>query len=150
METEEYRHGQGFKPELKRYQQYEDCDWLFMVVVRDGGAAIGYAAIYVTPSMHTQKMIATEDTFFLLPDYRGKGLAVQFVDFVEAEAVRRGAVEIMFTAKAINHVGKILEHLDYRPVAVQYSKQLSRADSAHPLNAVTESSVGPAIHSEGP
>jgi hypothetical protein len=33
-----------------------------------------------------------------------------------------------------------LEHLDYLPVAVQYAKQLSRADSAYPSVAVTEKS----------
>lgn len=150
METEAYRHGQGFKPLYSRYAEFAACDWMFVVMVRDGGAAVGYAIIYVTPSMHTQVLVATEDTFFLLPAYRGKGLASDFVRFVEAECIRRGAREIMFTAKAVNHVGKILEHLDYRPVAVQYSKPLSRADSAYPSIAVTEKSVGPDIHSEGP
>jgi GNAT superfamily N-acetyltransferase len=138
-ETEEYRHGQGFKPVYSRYAEYAACDWLFVVIVRDEGRAIGYAAMYVTPSMHTQKLVATEDTFFLLPEYRGKGLASDFVTFVEGECIRRGAVEVLFTAKAVNHVGAILEHLDYLPVAVQYAKQLSRADSALPPDAVTES-----------
>ena len=138
METEEYRHGQGFNPMFKRYKEFEDCGWLFVVMVRDEGVAVGYAVLYVTPSMHTQKLIATEDTFFLIPNYRGRGIANQFVEFVESQCRIRGAVEIMFTAKAINHVGKILERLDYRPVAVQYSKQLSRADSASPPLAVTE------------
>ena len=139
-ETEEYRHGQGFSPSYQRYCEYADCGWLFLVVVRDEGRAIGYSAMYVTPSMHTQKLVATEDTFFLEPAYRGKGLASEFVSFVENECVQRGAAEIMFTAKAVNHVGAILEHLDYRPVAVQYAKQLSRADSAFPSDAVTEKS----------
>jgi GNAT superfamily N-acetyltransferase len=139
-ETEEYRHGQGFKPVFSRYAEYDACGWMFVVMVRDEGKAIGYSAMYVTPSMHTQKLIATEDTFFLEPAYRGKGLATDFVNFVENECVKRGAVEVVFTAKAINHVGAILEHLDYRPVAVQYAKQLSRADSAYPSDAVTEQS----------
>ena len=137
-ETEEYRHGQGFKPVYSRYAEYAACDWMFVVMVRDEGRAIGYAAMYVTPSMHTQKLVATEDTFFLLPEYRGKGLASDFVTFVEGECIRRGAVEVLFTAKAVNHVGAILEHLDYLPVAVQYAKQLSRADSAYPIDAVME------------
>jgi GNAT superfamily N-acetyltransferase len=148
METEEYRHGQGFKPVFARYDEYAKCGWMFVVMVRDEGRAIGYSAMYVTPSMHTQKLIATEDTFFLEPAYRGKGLASDFVSFVENECVKRGAVEVVFTAKAVNHVGAILEHLDYVPVAVQYSKQLRCADSAFPSTAVTEKSIDPALNSK--
>ena len=129
METEMYRHGQEFAPSFERYRQYEDAGWLLQFTAREDGRLVGYATMYLVPSMHTQRLIATEDTWFLLPSHRKGRNAVRFYRHVEAECFRRGAVEVTMTAKMTNHAGRILEYLDFEKVAVQYSKQLARADS---------------------
>lgn len=131
METEEYRHGQPFNPIFERYNQYDTAGWLFQFTARDEGKLVGYATMYLVPSMHTQMQIATEDTWFLLPEYRKGRNAIRFYNFVQDEMFKRGAKEVIMTAKMTNHAGKILEYLDFKPVAVQYSKQLGRADSAN-------------------
>jgi len=123
-ETEGYRHGQVFAPDAYRYFQYNDIGFYLMFTARDEGRMVGYAGMYVTPSMHTQQIIATEDTWFLLPDYRKGRNALAFHRFVEDEMQRRGVVEIGMTAKLTNHAGKILEYLGYKPVSLQYSKHL--------------------------
>lgn len=130
-ETEMYRHGQEFKPIFERYNQYAKLGWLFHFVARDEGKMVGYSLIYLTPSMHTQKSIATEDTFFLSPSHRKGRNGIRFYRYIEQEMFKKGAFEVVFTAKMTNSVGKILEYLDFQRVAVQYSKQLVRADSTH-------------------
>jgi hypothetical protein len=96
--------------------------------------------MYLCPSMHTQQLIATEDTFFLLPESRKGRNAIRLLDFVEAECKRRGAVEICMTAKLGNHAGRILELRGYSVVSRQYSKSfLSRADSPRPQPKEVES-----------
>lgn len=127
-ETEMYRHGQKFAPSYDRYIQYENAGWLMQCIARDKGQMVGYATMYIVPSMHTQMVIATEDTFFLLPEYRKGRNGVRLVKFVEDECRKRGAVEIMMTAKLTNQAGRFMECLGYEQVAKQYSKQFN-ADS---------------------
>jgi hypothetical protein len=123
-ETEGYRHGQKFAPDAARYFHYDEIGFYVMFTARDEGRMVGYAGMYFTPSMHTQQMIATEDTWFLLPEYRKGRNALSFYKFVEAEAVKRGVVELGMTAKLTNGAGKIMEYLGYKPVSLQYSKHL--------------------------
>ncbi len=123
-ETEGYRHDQPFSPDFERYKQYADCGYFLIFTARDEGRCVGYAGMYLTPSMHTQQIIATEDTWFLLEDYRKGRNAIRFYNFVEDEVRRCGAVEIGMTAKMTNGAGKILQYLGYDIVSVQYSKNL--------------------------
>jgi GNAT superfamily N-acetyltransferase len=140
QETEGYRHGQGFQPIFERYHQYDIAGWFFMATARDGTALVGYAGMYVTPSMHTQLLIATEDTFFLLPAYRKGRNGIRFVQFVEAECWKRGAVEIGMTAKMSNPAaGRILEYLKYQPTSMQYTKQIVMKE--HDADVRTESAA---------
>ena len=131
-ETEGYRHNQPFCPLFDRYNQYNQLGWLIVATARDGAELVGYAVMYLTPSMHTQQLIAVEDTYFLLPAYRKGRNAIELYKFVERECVTRGAVEITMTVKVTNHAGRILEYLDFALTGMQYTKQLSptRADSA--------------------
>ena len=138
-ETEAYRHNQPFAPLLARYMEYECVNSFVMYTIRDGDKLVGNLGMYFTPSMHTQLLLASEDTLFILPEYRRGRLAIDFIKYVEADCVRRGVSDIEVTAKN-DKVGRLMMHLDYQPTAVQYSKQLSRADSASPPLAVTETS----------
>lgn len=123
FETEEYRHGQPFNPLFERYDAYDRAGWLFQFTARDEGKLVGYATMYLVPSMHSQVQLATEDTWFLIPEYRKGRNAIRFYKYVEQEMVARGAKEVVMTAKMTNKAGKILEYLDFKPVAMQYSKQ---------------------------
>ena len=141
QETEGYRHGQPFCPSFERYNQYDQAGWFIMFIARDGAKMAGYAGMYLTPSMHTQQLIATEDTWFLLPQYRKGRNAIQFYQFVEDECRRRGVVEIGMTAKLTNSAGRILEYLGYEVVSKQYSKHLSYNPKASPQPETASSEV---------
>lgn len=138
-ETEGYRHGQKFEPDAYRYLQFNeipgagDLAFYTMFTARDGSKLVGYAGMYVTRSMHTQQVIATEDTWFLLPEYRKGRNALAFYKYVEEVCARNGVVEIGMTAKLQNGAGRIMEYLGYTHVSKQYSKFIQhRADSAIP------------------
>lgn len=123
-ETEAYRHGQLFNPDVKRYEQYNDIGFYHLYTARVEGRLVGDVGMYVTESMHTGVRIATEDTWFLLPEYRKGRNAIRFHQFVEAEMRKHGVVEIMQTAKLGNGAGRVMEYLGYQHVANQYSKHL--------------------------
>jgi len=132
IETEGYRHNQPFNPKYERYDAYAKIGCFLQFTVRDEGRMVGFCGMYVVPSMHTQCLIACEDTWFLLPEYRGKGRTIiRFYEFIEAELKKREVVEIGMSVPPNGRAARLLEHLDYLPVKVQYSKSLVRADSAH-------------------
>lgn len=132
-ETEGYRHYQTMAPSFDRYNQYDKAGWFVMFTARDGDLLAGSCGVYLVPSMHTQALIATEDTWFLRKEYRKGRNAIDFYKFGERELVARGAVEITVSSKLIDGeptTGRLLEYLGYDKVAVAYSKQLVRADSS--------------------
>lgn len=137
-ETEGYRNGQPCCPSFERYSQYDKIGWFLMFTARDREQLVGYAGMYIVPSMHTQMTIATEDTWFLLPDYRRGRNAIQFYNYVEEECKKRDVTEINMTAKMTNQAGRILEYLGYKETARQFIKFLTPmtriADSVIPAN----------------
>lgn len=141
-ETENFRRGEVFNPSFERYKACEDIGFFHLFVARDGAKLAGYAGMYVTQSMHSQTMIAVEDTWFLLPEYRKGRNAIEFVRYVERRLREMGVEAVQMSAKIANNAGRILEYLDYRPVSTVYWKSLripassgaaessARADSA--------------------
>ncbi len=123
-ETQAYRHNQPFNPSYERYKQYADLGCFIQFTVREEGVMIGYGGAYVVPSMHTQKLIATEDTWFLLPAYRKGFTALKFFRFMEAECVKRGAEDVTLTVPEGIGTGVLCERMGYDKVAQVYNKQI--------------------------
>lgn len=124
QETEMYRHGEGFNPQIERYIQYNDMGYYHLYTVREDGRLIGDAGVYIMPSMHTGKLIANEDTWFLVPEARKGRNAIRFYKFIEDEVKKLGAVEFSVTTKLTNQVGRLVEYLGYTHVANHHSKRL--------------------------
>lgn len=122
-ETEAHRKGEVFNVNVESYIQYSDVDYYILYTARDNGKLVGNFGAYVFTSMHTQRKEASEDTLFLLPEYR-KGLnSVHFVKFIENDMIERGVVKATISVKSIR-VGKFLEYMGYELDAYQYSKEL--------------------------
>jgi GNAT superfamily N-acetyltransferase len=134
-ETQEYRHNQPFAPSFDRYNQYAQSGWFLQFTVRDEGRMVGYGGVYLVPSMHTQVLIAQEDTWYLLPAYRKGWTAMKFFKFMEAECRKRGARQVNLTVPEGIGTGVLCERMGYRKVAIHYAKDI------HPLEgaaAVTD------------
>jgi GNAT superfamily N-acetyltransferase len=132
QETMEYYRGkQPYAPSYDRYNSYDKAGWLITFTARDSetGQMVGYSLMYLVPSMHTQTMIATEDTIFLLPEYRRGRNGLRFHQFIEAELRERGAREIVVTAKPGSAACRLLEHIGFSVINHQYSKHLDAVEA---------------------
>lgn len=132
QETMEYYRGkQPYAPSYDRYNSYDKAGWLITFTARNSetGQMVGYSLMYLVPSMHTQTMIATEDTIFLLPEYRRGRNGLRFHQFIEAELRERGAREIVVTAKPGSAACRLLEHIGFSVINHQYSKHLDAAEA---------------------
>ena len=131
--TKSYRRHQPFCPSLARYEDYNERGFFLLYTARDAGVLVSYFGVYLCPSMHSQLLTATEDTFYIAPSHRKGWTAVRFIKFIEQDLTNRGVHEILFSCEAENPAKRLLDFLKYAPVIVQYSKVLTpsiRADSA--------------------
>lgn len=122
QETEMYKRGESFDPRYERYKSYGPQYIVF--TARDDGELVGNCGMYVMHSMHTQKLIASEDTWFLKPEYRKGRNAIKFYKFVEDDMKRRGVEKITMTAAPYNGACRIMEYLGYKLDCYRYSKAL--------------------------
>lgn len=128
-ETQAYRHNQPFDPKFERYNAYEKIGCFLQFTVRDNGRMVGYGGAYIVPSMHTQRLIASEDTWYLLPEYRKGWNALKFFKFMESECVKRGAIEVSLTVPEGIGTGVLCERIGYAKIAALYSKQIHPRES---------------------
>lgn len=126
-ETERYRDGQGFNMDVDRYIKYNDVGYYILYTARHSGKLVGNFGVYVSTSMHTQKLIATEDTLFFLREHRKGFNSIRFIRFVENDLMARGVVEMSISVKS-KDVGKLCEFMGYKLVAYQYSKAVEGND----------------------
>jgi GNAT superfamily N-acetyltransferase len=138
--TKSYRRHEPFNPSFERYNACNQSGFFQLFTARDQGVLVGYFGVYITDSMHSQKRMATEDTFFLEPSHRGGRNALRFLRFIEKQCAEWGVKEIMFSCEIDNETGiqGLLKFVDYSPVIMQYSKQLTVStspDRAHDSSA---------------
>jgi hypothetical protein len=124
METDLYEQGQVFNPDVSRYIKSNEIGIYHLFTAREEGKLVGDIGAYITPSMHTQKTIAQEDTWYLLPEYRKGRNAILFLRFAEDKLKEYGVEEIYTTTKTNRPTGKLMEYLGYKQIATQYHKEL--------------------------
>ena len=131
--TKTFRRHRPFNPDWDRYVAYNDAKMLHLVTARDAGRLVGYFGWYVTPSMHSRELMATEDTFYLHPDYRGGRNALRFFRFALTYLRSLGVVEVLSSCETDNDTGihRLLQYLGFVPTITQYSLDLCAVD--HPV-----------------
>lgn len=115
-ETEEHRHAMTLNPDYETFIRYERAGRYVLFTLRSEGKLLGNCAMYLDMSAHTQTLIATEDTLYLLPEARRGRVAMRFVAYVEESLQQIGAKEINITVKTVNKAGRFFRMLGYRLV----------------------------------
>ncbi len=115
-ETEEHRHGLPFNPDYATFIRYEQAGRYILFTLRSHGRLLGNCAMYLDMSAHTQTLIATEDTLYLLPEARKGRRAVWFVKYIEDSLRDLGIKEICITVKTVNKAGRFFLMNGYRHV----------------------------------
>jgi len=124
QETEGYRGDIPFNPDYKRYIDFSNIDYYLIYAARQDGKLVGHLSLYVTQSMHTQTLLAQEDTLFLTHSVRGGRTAYRLFQFVEADLKRRGVKELYCSVKAGAKSKALLEFMGCQHVADMLHKLL--------------------------
>lgn len=122
LETEKYRHGLTLNPDYTRYCAIERAGGLIQFTVRSRGSLVGNMRMFVANSLHTQTLVATEDTIFLLPEHRGGFLVMALLQFAERALTSMGIREIRSNSKLVNRADVLLRRMGYEPFGIQMVK----------------------------
>jgi hypothetical protein len=126
-ETERY-HEAPMVPDYDALRADERRGGLIQFTVRHSTNLVGNARFYVSKSRHIGELIATEDTFFLLPAYRKGFTAIRFWQFCERCLDKIDVYEVRTDSKVANDVGRLNEYLGYELIANRYVKRLRESE----------------------
>lgn len=123
-ETEAHRHGLPFNPDYQTFIRYERAGRYILFTLRSEGELLGNCAMYLSPSAHTQTLIATEDTLFFLPEARKGRTAGKFIAYCEDALKSMGVREINVSVKTVNKAGRFFRMMGYKHVENGLTKVL--------------------------
>lgn len=124
QETEAHRHGLTLKPDYDRLMLHENAGRYIIFTLRKDGRLLGNFSVYVAQSIHTQTLLSTEDTLFLLPEARKGRTAARFIAYGERGLKQLGVKEINVSVKLVNKAGRYFQIIGYRHVANGLTKVL--------------------------
>ncbi|MGD9893058.1 MAG: GNAT family N-acetyltransferase [Lautropia sp.] len=92
---------------------------------------VGNFMCYFTESTHTGELVATEDSLFVMEEFRRNNLANHFIEYVHDVLRDHGIKEIRVTTKAVNKVGELLRRrFGYEHVGTLLVKRFEPAQRA--------------------
>jgi hypothetical protein len=121
-EVEESRRSLTLKPDYNLFARYERAGRFILFTVRVDERLVGHCSLYLTESAHTQTLIATEDTIYLLPEARKGRNAMRFVSFVEQSLLQIGVKEIHISVKTTNKAARFFQILGYKQTDIALKK----------------------------
>jgi GNAT superfamily N-acetyltransferase len=124
-ETEGYHRGIPLRPAYAAILVDELDGRLLQLTARDGGRLVGNLRLYLSVSRHTSQRIATEDTIYLLPEYRGGRNAQRFIQFAEDCLRALDVSEVYLDTKHSNQAAsRLLGFMGYEEIATRRHKIL--------------------------
>ena len=84
---------------------------------------VGYAIFFYREHHHYGKVIAIQDVMYVSPEHRGLA-SIKFIKFIESSLKELNVEGIIQTTTTKKDISKLLERLDYKPVAVEYFKEI--------------------------
>ena len=110
-------------PDYEQYKVLFKAGAMRMVTAREDGKLVGYCICLIRPHIHYKDSItATNDIFYIHPDYRKGMTGVKLFKAVEAIMKSHGVQRIMMMTKRHKDVGAIFERLGYTEAERVFTK----------------------------
>ena len=116
-----------FAPSMDRFKQYQDAGAFVLITARLMGKLVGHCGMYLTKSMYTDALVATEDGWFVRKEYRKYNEPMKAYLFIEKEMVSCGAKEMIMETNL--KISRFMSKLGYNQSLGRHSKYLDGADS---------------------
>jgi GNAT superfamily N-acetyltransferase len=126
--------------EVKYKHHTVDVDYAHMAACDDAGTMrcfgarlvdsqqlCAYLFTYISKSAHDSSMVAMEDAYYVMPEYRGSGLARRLLQYSKKRLKELGVEYLFMSSKAPvggPNIGLFLETEGFKAVAVSYMVEL--------------------------
>ena len=132
-ETEVLYIDMPMEPDYEMFFWLEQNRKLLVFTVRDASEnMVGNAMFMLGLSSHMKGVLqAKEDTFYLVKDARGKGLAPKFTVYIENCLRELGVVYMGMSDKSpvgAQSLKRMMERQGFKQIAVYYTKKLNEPD----------------------
>ena|SRR5688572_28528294 len=122
QETEGYRHGLGFNPNVKDFLYYDKTGLFRLFTARDEvHRLMGHLGFIVYKSRHTQTKTAGEDFWYVRKEARGQKVASKLLGFALGNLRAEGVQQVTVSDKEPSDLGPLLKKFGFDQVAKQYS-----------------------------
>ncbi len=119
------KHLMELSPHTEAYRSLERSGSLLALVAYVGEEIAGYSINIIGPHLHYSKLrYAHNDALFVTPAHRRGGLGLSLIRETEKYAREKGALMMMWHAKAGTALEKLLPRLDYGVQDVLFSKEI--------------------------
>ena len=108
------------------YTQMEEKGMLHVATVRDEGRIVGYHVATIAPHLHYKSagLMAYEDMYFILKEYRAGGVGARFFMFIEEELRKKGITKWFLSCKVHQDHGALFNALGFRLQDYGFTKLL--------------------------
>lgn len=83
--------GRKLKVHEATYEALSAAGAGFAIVAFDDGRPVGFVSVFLSIHQHTSELVATNDSVFVLPEYRRSAVGGQLIVRAERESRKRGA-----------------------------------------------------------
>lgn len=124
QETEKYRHEIPLNPDYAGFIAQDKAGMLVLFTIRKDGELVGQSTMKVHVSMHSQTLVASEDSLFLRQDHRGGFMMVRFIRYMDDVLTHLQVREVRVSSKMVNSADKLMIRAGFKPFATQLVKML--------------------------
>ena len=99
----------------------------FGVRLAESTQLVAHLRVYVSPSAHDSSLVATEDAYYIVPEYRGSGLARRLLQYSKKRLKELGVDYFFMSSKhpvGGPNIGLFLETEDFKPITTVYMAAL--------------------------
>lgn len=124
-ETTSFREHLPLDIDWEKYTSLNEHDLLHIITAKDGEKIVAYMVYVIGENFHYKgKLIANNDTLFVIPEYRKQGLAQKLIKYCEQYLYERGVDVVTMHAKTTNKLSELLQMMGYKIHDIQLSKCL--------------------------
>lgn len=117
----------GFRlnPDYEIYESADKRNTVKIILCKDDEKVIGYIVFFVGNNLHYKDcLLATEDIYYLLPEYRRGRIAIKMFNFAEDYLKSIGVNMIRYTTKVHMDNSALFEYLDYNFIEKVFVKRI--------------------------
>jgi len=120
-----HKNGAKFDPDYGAYIRGQDQGKFVLVTAKDSGVLVGYIVFGISRHIRYQStLVAQEDLYYVVPDYRRQGIAKKLFEVAEAKLKEYNVDFVFATTKTYLDRSGLLEQSGYECFEKKFAKKI--------------------------